>query len=130
VVEAGSIQETDKERGIAHYMEHMGFNGTEHFPPGELVKYFASIGVDIGPDINAFTSFDRTAYMFEVSTEKEEYLDKGLTALCDYASGMLLLPEEIDKERGVILEELRLSSDVDKRVYEQEIAITFKDSLY
>lgn len=130
VVKAGSIQETEKERGIAHFMEHMGFNGTKHFPPGELVKYFQSIGTDIGPDINAFTSFDRTTYMIEVSTEKEEYLNKAFDALSDYAGFMSLLPEEIEKEKGVILEELRLGSDVDKRVSEKEWAVIFKDSLY
>ena len=75
-VRAGSLQETDKERGIAHYLEHMGFDGTKNFPPGELVRYFESIGTDMGPDINAYTSFDRTVYMIEVTDEKEEYLDK------------------------------------------------------
>jgi len=130
LIQAGSLQETDSERGIAHYIEHMGFNGSKHFPPGELVKYFASIGTDMGPSINAYTSFDRTVYMVEVSTEKEEYIDKSLIALSDYAAGMLLTHEEVEKERGIILEELRLGSTLDRRIFEQDIAITLKGSLY
>ncbi len=129
-VRAGSLQETDKERGIAHYLEHMGFDGTKNFPPGELVKYFESIGTDMGPDINAYTAFDRTVYMIEVNNEKEEYLDKAITALSDYAFNMLLLKEQVDREKPVILEELRLGSDVDKRVWEKRINLIFKDSLY
>ncbi len=129
-VRAGSLQETDKERGIAHYLEHMGFDGTKNFPPGELVRYFESIGTDMGPDINAYTSFDRTVYMIEVTDEKEEYLDKAITALSDYASTMLLLKEQVDREKPVILEELRLGSDVDKRVWEKWINLVFKDSRY
>ncbi|MEQ8187182.1 MAG: insulinase family protein [Candidatus Eremiobacterota bacterium] len=129
-VRAGSLQETDKERGIAHYLEHMGFDGTKNFPPGELVKYFESIGTDMGPGINAYTSFDRTVYTIEVTDEKEEYLDKAITALCDYAFNMLLLKEQVDREKPVILEELRLGSDVDKRVWEKRINLILKDSLY
>jgi zinc protease len=129
-VRAGSLQETDKERGMAHYLEHMGFDGTKNFPPGELVKYFGSIGTDMGPGINAYTSFDRTVYMVEVTTDKEEYLDKAITALSDYASTMLLLKEQVEREKPVILEELRLGSDVDKRLWEKKINIIFKDSLY
>ena len=131
VVQAGSIFEREDQRGIAHYLEHMGFNGTRTFPKaGELVKYFQSIGVDIGPDINAFTSFDRTVYIVEIGTESDEDISKGLTALCDYGAFMLLTPEEVDRERSIILEELRLGSTLGKRLYEQNINIVLKDSLY
>jgi len=130
IVKAGSIHEKDEERGMAHFIEHMAFNGSENFASGELVKYFESIGVDFGPDINAYTSFDRTVYSIEMPVEKEEYIDRGLLALSDYASGLFFLPEEVEKEKGIILEELRLGRDVSTRVFEQEIALTMKGSLY
>jgi len=124
------LHETEEERGIAHFIEHMGFNGSENFAPGEIVEYFGSIGVDFGPDINAYTTFDRTVYSVEVPVDQEEFLVKGLTALYDYGAGMLFLPEEVEKEKGIILEELRLGRDVSMRVFEQEINILLKDSLY
>ena len=130
LVRAGSVNEREDQRGIAHFIEHMAFNGSNNFPPGELIKYFESIGVDFGPDVNAYTSIDRTVYSLEIPTEKEEYVEKGLLAFGDYAGGLLFLPEEVDKEKGIILEELRLGRDVSTRVFEQEIEITLKNTLY
>lgn len=129
-VKSGSVHEKNEQRGMAHFIEHMGFNGSKNFEPGELIKYFASIGVDFGPDVNAFTSFDRTVYTLEVPVDKEEYVDKSLTALGDYATGMSFLPEEVEKEKGIILEELRLGKDLSTRLYEGFINILLKDSLY
>lgn len=115
-VESGSLNETDKQRGLAHFMEHMCFNGSEHFPPGKLIPYFESIGMEFGADLNAFTSFDQTAYMlFTPDTEKEQ-IDKALMVLSDYAFRASLLEEEIDKERGVVLEESRSGKNAFQRV--------------
>ncbi|MEQ8188713.1 MAG: insulinase family protein [Candidatus Eremiobacterota bacterium] len=130
VVPVGSIHEQDGEYGIAHFIEHMAFKRTEHFPPGEVVKYFHSIGVDIGPGINALTDIDRTIYKIEVPSDREEYLIKALTLLCDFASSVMFLPEETEKEKDVILEELRLDSDVMTRLYNAHRDIRFKGSPY
>ncbi len=130
VVPVGSIHEQDCEYGIAHFIEHMGFKRTEHFPPGEVVRYFHSIGVDIGAGINAVTDVDRTIYKIEVPSDRDEYIIKGLTLLYDFASSMIFLPEEISKEKDVILEELRLDSDVMTRLYTAHRDIRFKGSPY
>src|SRR5207244_8024722 len=82
-VKAGSLEEADDQLGLAHLIEHMAFNGSEHFKPGELVSYFESIGARLGPHVNAYTSFDQTVYMFDVPTDKPEVVDKALTALPD-----------------------------------------------
>ena len=89
-------------------LEHMAFNGTEHFKPGELVNYFESSGARFGAHVNAHTSFDHTVYMLQVATDNPGLVDKALLALADFAGGMTLDPKEIDKERGVVIEEWRL----------------------
>src|SRR5262249_52656686 len=106
-VEAGSLNESDDQRGLAHMVEHMAFNGSEHFKPGELVSTFESVGARLGPHVNAFTSFDRTVYMFELPTDRPAIVAKGLTALADFAGGLTFQPTEVDKERGVVIEEWR-----------------------
>ncbi|MFH1538696.1 MAG: insulinase family protein, partial [bacterium] len=128
-VKAGSLMEEDNEQGIAHYNEHMAFNGTEHFPPGDLVKFLELIGMEFGGDNNAYTSFDRTVYILTVPLENDN-LDTALTVMSDYANGMLFLTEEVDKERGVILEELRLGRGLEMRLLEKGIAIALKGSKY
>lgn len=115
-VRTGSLNETDAQRGLAHFMEHMAFNGTEHFAPGELIPYFESIGMEFGADLNAFTSFDQTVYMLFLPDTKVETVDDGLKVLSDYAFRMLLLEEELDKERGVILSELRAGMSARQRI--------------
>jgi zinc protease len=115
-VDAGSLNETDQQRGLAHFMEHMVFNGTENFPPGELIPYFESIGMEFGADLNAFTSFDETAYMLFLPDTSPERVDKALMVLSDYAFRALLLDEEIDKERGVILAEARTGKSAEQRM--------------
>ena len=129
-VKSGSINETDEEQGIAHFTEHMGFNGTEHFAAGESIDYFESIGSEFGPDTNAYTWFDHTMYMLSLPTDTEEPLEKGLITMLDYAGGMLFLPEEVKKERGVVLEELRLGRDLSTRFWDQAMAMVLKDSKY
>ncbi|HQU56756.1 MAG TPA: insulinase family protein, partial [Chitinophagaceae bacterium] len=83
VVNAGSVQEDDDQHGLAHFMEHMNFNGTKHFPKNELVSYLQSIGVEFGADLNAYTSFDQTIYILPVPTDKPELVQKGLEILED-----------------------------------------------
>ncbi len=118
-VSTGSINEEDGQEGIAHYLEHMAFNGTQHFPPGELIKYFESIGLRFGQHQNAFTSFNQTTYTLALPNTAPETLDKGLLYLSDVAFRMLLTPAEIDKERNVILEEKRAAKGVRQRLTEQ-----------
>ena len=106
-VQAGSMQEQDGQEGLAHYLEHMLFNGSEHFAPGELVKYFQSIGMQFGADANAHTGFFETVYDIFLPAGDRVNLEKGLLVMRDYAGGALLLQEEVDRERKIILAEKR-----------------------
>jgi zinc protease len=106
-VQVGSLFEQENERGIAHFLEHMVFNGSKHFPPGELVKYFQRIGMQFGADANAHTGFDETVFDILLASGDEKSLSEGLLVLRDYADGALLLPDEVDKERKVVLAEMR-----------------------
>ena len=89
-VKAGSIDEADDQRGLAHLLEHMAFNGSTHFKSGELVDYLESIGARFGADVNAYTSFDETVYMLDVPTDREGRLTRGFEALSDFAGGIAL----------------------------------------
>ena len=130
VVNAGSILEDEDQQGIAHLLEHMGFNGTKHFPKQDLVDYLESIGTKFGPDLNAYTSFDETVYMLKVPTDSLELTKKGFLVLEDWAHGMNLDDEEIDKERGVVIEEWRLGRGADMRMLDKQLPVLFKDSRY
>ncbi|MGE0816035.1 MAG: M16 family metallopeptidase [Vicinamibacterales bacterium] len=129
-VDVGSIQEADDQRGLAHFLEHMAFNGSEHFPPGALVSFLESIGARFGPHVNASTSFDETIYMLEVPTDRDGYVAKGLLALRDFAGGALLTTEEIDKERGVVIEEWRGRLGASSRITDQQLPVLFANSRY
>lgn len=129
-VDAGSIQEEADQRGLAHFLEHMAFNGTENFKPGELVQFLESIGARFGPHVNASTSFDETIYMLDVPTDREGYVDRGLLALRDFASGISLLPDEVDKERGVVIEEWRGRLGAGSRITDQQLPVIFRGSRY
>lgn len=118
-VATGSLNEQDGQEGIAHYLEHLAFNGSAHFPPGKLVKYFESIGLRFGQHQNAFTGFDQTTYTLTLPTTEAGTINKGVLYLSDVAFRMLLLPEEIEKERGVILEEKRARKGVRQRLTDQ-----------
>lgn len=107
LINAGSLNELESQRGLAHFLEHMLFNGSAHFQPGELVKFFQSIGMSFGGDTNAFTSFDQTAYNIILPDGSRDNLEKGFLVLADYARRALLLESEVDRERGVILSEKR-----------------------
>ncbi len=119
-VKSGSLDEADDQQGLAHFIEHMAFNGTAHFKPGELISYFESIGMRLGPHVNAYTAFDETVYMFDLPTDNPEILAKGLTALADFAGGLTLDPAEIDRERGVVIEEWRGGLGADSRVSDKQ----------
>ncbi|MGB9110714.1 MAG: pitrilysin family protein, partial [Telluria sp.] len=116
VVKAGSILEDDDQLGLAHFVEHMAFNGSTHFKGHEVVSYLQSLGMRRGADLNAYTSFDETWYLLPVPTERREDVDKGFTILEDWAHGLAFDEADIDKERGVILEESRLHKGAGERV--------------
>ena len=116
VVNAGSILEDDDQQGLAHFMEHMCFNGTKRFPKNQLVDYLQSIGVKFGQHLNAYTSFDETVYFLPIPSDNPEKLEKGFQILEDWAFNTVLSPEEIDKERGVVLEEYRIGLGANKRM--------------
>jgi zinc protease len=129
-VDVGSVQEEDDQRGLAHFLEHMAFNGSTHFPPGELVAFLESIGARFGPHVNASTSFDETIYMLDVPTDRAGYVDKALLALRDFAGGATLTTEEIDRERGVVLEEWRGRLGAGSRITDQQLPEIFYGSRY
>jgi zinc protease len=116
VVKAGSILEDEDQQGLAHFTEHMAFNGSTHFKRNELVSYLQSIGVKFGADLNAYTSFDETVYILPIPTDKKEVVDKGFQVLEDWAHGLSFNDADIDSERGIVLEELRLGKGVDDRM--------------
>jgi zinc protease len=118
-VATGSLNETDATRGIAHYLEHLAFTGSANFPPGALIPLFESFGLTFGRDKNAFTSFDQTTYQISVPAGQAEMLDRALLFMADVASRLELLPEEIDRERQVILEEKRARESPARRVQDQ-----------
>ena len=129
-VKAGSLNEADDQLGLAHLIEHMAFNGSAHFKPGELVSYFESIGARLGPHVNAYTSFDETVYMFDVPTDKPEAVEKALTALADVAGGLSMTPQEVDKERGVVIEEWRGGLGAGSRIRDKQFPVLFHRSRY
>jgi zinc protease len=129
-VKAGSVDETDKQQGLAHFLEHMGFNGSKRFKPGELIATFEAIGSRLGPHVNAQTGFDDTIYMFQIPTDRQDIVEKGMQALADFAGGMSLDPVEIDKERGVVIEEWRSGLGAGSRLRDQQIPVLFHQSKY
>lgn len=116
VINAGSILEDDDQQGLAHFMEHMCFNGTKRFPKNQLVDYLQSIGVKFGQHLNAYTSFDETVYFLPIPSDDKEKLEKGFQIIEDWAFNTVLTPEEIDKERGVVLEEYRIGLGAENRM--------------
>ncbi len=128
-VQSGSMHERDDQRGIAHYLEHMLFNGSTHFKPGELIEYFQSIGMMFGADANAHTGFFETVYDILLPAGDKESLEKGLLVLQDYAEGALLLESEVERERGVILAEKRERDSVSFRTFKASLEFELPDSL-
>lgn len=130
VVKAGSVLEDDDQKGVAHLIEHMAFNGTEHFAKNELVDYFESIGMAFGPEVNAYTGFDETVYMLEVPADDPAALDRALLVFRDWACAIALDPAELDKERGVVVEEWRLGRGAHGRTQDKQIPFIFNGSKY
>lgn len=130
VVKAGSILETEEQRGLAHFMEHMNFNGTKNFPKNELVDFLQKSGIKFGADLNAYTSFDETVYMLPVPTDTLAKFEKYLSVLADWSGNATLADDEIDKERGVVLEEARLRKGAQQRIQNQLFPALFRGSRY
>jgi zinc protease len=130
VVKAGSVDEDDDQQGLAHFCEHMSFNGTKNFPKHELINYFESIGMEFGPEINAYTSFDETVYMLKVPLDSSEYMEKGLQVLYDWASQNTDSDEEINNERGVIHEEWRMGKNANERMQQKWLPVFLHNSKY
>ena len=127
----GSVQEEDTQRGLAHFLEHMAFNGSEHFPTGKMVEYLQTIGVEYGRSLNAYTSFDRTVYyVADVSTERQSALDSCMLVLRDWSSGIAITQEEIEKERDVIHNEYRYRTAAADRMLERALPTLFQGSKY
>ena len=127
----GSIQEDDSQQGLAHFLEHMAFNGSEHFPSGKMIEYLQTIGVQFGRSLNAYTSIDRTVYYIaDVSTERQSALDSCVLVLRDWSSGITADPEEIEKERDVIHNEYRMRNSPSQRMIERALPTLFQGSKY
>ncbi len=130
VVNAGSILEDDDQQGLAHFMEHMNFNGTKNFEKNELVDYLQSIGVKFGAHLNAYTSFDETVYILPIPSDDPEKLEKGFQVIEDWAHNALLTGEQIDGERGVVLEEYRLGQGANERMMQEYLPKMLYGSKY
>jgi zinc protease len=130
VVKAGSIDEDDDQQGLAHFAEHMSFNGTKNFPKHELISYFESIGMEFGPEINAYTSFDETVYMLKVPLDSAKFMEKGLQVLYDWACQTTDSDEEINNERGIIHEEYRGGRDANYRMQMKWLPVFLHNSKY
>lgn len=129
-MKAGSILENEDELGLAHFLEHMAFNGTKNFPKNELINYLQTNGVRFGADINAYTSFDETVYQLPLPTDDPEIIKNGLQILRDWAQDILLESEEIEKERGVIIEEKRTRKGAADRMQKQYLPMLLNHSRF
>jgi zinc protease len=130
VNKVGSVLEDEDQRGLAHFMEHMSFNGTKHFPKNELVDYLQKAGVRFGSDLNAYTSYNETVYQLPIPSDKPELLQNGLQIMRDWAQDALLDGKEIDSERGVILEEKRLRNNAASRMQDIYFPVMLNNSIY
>ena len=129
-VQVGSLQESENQRGLAHFLEHMAFNGSRHFPAASVVEFFQRLGMDFGGDTNASTNFDRTIYQLELPDTKPSTLREGLTFFADVAGGLTLDPAEITKERGIILSEKRARDSVGLRTFLAELEFLVPDTRF
>jgi len=128
-IQAGSLHETEEQRGVAHFLEHMLFNGTTHYPPGTLVEYFQRIGMGFGGDTNAHTGFDETVYNLMLPSGEPKVLEEGFKVLADYARGALLFEQEVDRERGIILAEKMSRDSAASRVSKKQMQFDFSGTL-
>jgi len=130
VVNAGSVLEDNDQRGLAHFLEHMAFNGTKNFPKTEVVKYLESIGVRFGADLNANTSFDETIYILPVPTDSAGILEKSFQFLSDVATGITFDSMQVVGERGVVLEEWRGRLGAGERILDKQLPVFLAGSRY
>lgn len=130
VVNAGSVLEDEDQRGLAHFVEHMAFNGTEHFAKQQLVDYLESIGMRFGPDLNAYVNYDETVYKLTIPTDSAGIVETAFQILEDWAHGLTFDSVEVEKERGVVVEEWRLGRGAFSRIQDKQFPILFKESLY
>ena len=127
----GSLEEDESQRGLAHFLEHMAFNGSEHFPGDKLLEWCRSAGIEFGGDLNAYTAIDQTVYNINnVPTSRPGAVDSCLLILRDWSCGLTLDPKEIDKERGVIHEEWRLRTSASSRMFERNLPKLYPGSKY
>ncbi|TZF85579.1 insulinase family protein (plasmid) [Pedobacter sp. BS3] len=130
VNKVGSVLETDEQLGLAHFMEHMSFNGTKHFPKNELVNYLQKNGVRFGADLNAYTGFDETVYQLPIPTDDPEVFKNAMQIMRDWAQDATLDTTEINKERGVVLEEKRLGKGAQERMQNKYLPVLLNNSRY
>lgn len=130
IINTGSVLEDEDQLGLAHFTEHMLFNGTKHFPKNELVNYLQSIGVEFGADLNAYTSFDETVYMLPIPTDNPKNIETGFQILQDWAQGALMTDKDINEERKVVLEESRLGKGAQDRMQKKFLPKLLGDSRY
>ena len=129
-VNAGSVLEDDDQRGLAHFVEHMAFNGTKRFAKQAIIDYIEKMGMRFGPDLNAYTSFDQTVYMLTVPTDDRKMMGMGLDILRDWAGDVSFEQGEVDKERGVVIEEWRLRRGPFARINDKQWPVMFQGSKY
>ncbi len=129
-VNAGAMEENDNQQGLAHFNEHMAFNGTKHFAKNDIINFLESSGVKFGADLNAYTSFDETVYMIQVPTDSDQVFSKAIQIVEDWAHNLSFDSIEIDKERGVVISERRLGLGAFQRMQQKYWPILFKDSRY
>lgn len=130
VVNAGSVLEDDDQRGLAHFVEHMSFNGTEHFPGQDVAAFIQGLGMRFGAHVNAHTSFDETVYQLQIPTNSRAVVDRSLLIMEDWAHAVSFEPAEIERERGVVLEEWRLGLGADSRMRDAQMPILLKGARY
>ena len=130
LVLSGSLEETESQRGLAHFLEHMCFNGSAHYAPGTLVEYFQRLGMSFGGDTNAYTSFDHTAFQIELPDTKPATVAEGLQVFADFAGTLLLRPDQVQKERPIILSEKRTRDSVQYRQFEASFNFLLGDTLF
>ena len=128
-IATGSLMEEDDQQGLAHFLEHMAFNGTTHFAADQMVEFFQRLGMGFGADTNAHTSFDETVYKLELPDNNADFLNKGMLFMRDVADGMIIGPQEIEKERGVILSEKNARDSVDFRTMIEGFKFGLPESL-
>lgn len=130
VVKSGSVHEAEDQQGIAHFLEHLAFNGTKDFPGDQIVKELESMGVKYGAHLNAYTSYDHTVYEIELPLDNSDNFDKGLKIIRDWADGLLILDEEVEKEREIILQEKRDRKSAFSKMYDKMLPLLFENSVY